>query len=521
MNTEEPRAVTWQNKYAPYGLYLALVALILSIGLYIVQREFNLYLQIGLGLIVLGLAAFVILDPERVKRIFVGRQVRYGSNLLILGIAFIGILAVVNYLMFNNPKRWDLTEDQENTLTKETMDTIDAFPGEVSVVGYFSPEMPSDEARSLLDDYAFYSDGKISYQFVDPLANPVAAQQANITRDGTIVFTSGNRQEQVTYASEQEFTGALVRLLSDEQKAVYFLEGHGEYSPEETGAAGYSLAKQTLEGKNYTVSNLNLLVTNAIPEDAAVIIVAGPIYPLEEQEVALLGDYVSQGGALIVMEEPLPLTEFDDHSDLLAKYLLESWDIQYGADIVIDQTSQQPFVAYADQYGSHVITEKMQRVATAYPTSRSVQITENLDGVYPIELVLTASQSWAESDFEALDAGEEVVPDEGDLVGPVPLAVVVEATLGENRVAVFGDADFANDENFTYLGNGDMFINTVDWAAGQEALINLTPKNQTERLLLPPQPYFMNLVLLLVVFVIPGVVLISGIVVWIRKRQRG
>jgi ABC-type uncharacterized transport system involved in gliding motility auxiliary subunit len=66
-----------------------------------------------------------------------------------------------------------------------------------------------------------------------------------------------------------------------------------------------------------------------------------------------------------------------------------------------------------------------------------------------------------------------------------------------------------------------MFINAVDWAVGQEELINLTPRERTQRFMIPPQPYVMNLILLLVVFAIPGAVLTSGIVVWVRKRRRG
>ena len=69
--------------------------------------------------------------------------------------------------------------------------------------------------------------------------------------------------------------------------------------------------------------------------------------------------------------------------------------------------------------------------------------------------------------------------------------------------------------------NGDLFINTIDWAGGQEELISLTPKTPTQRMMLPPEPYMVNLILLGVVFVLPGAVLISGIVVWVQRRRRG
>ena len=86
---------------------------------------------------------------------------------------------------------------------------------------------------------------------------------------------------------------------------------------------------------------------------------------------------------------------------------------------------------------------------------------------------------------------------------------------------VFGDSEFASDTYFTQYGNGDMMINSVDWAAEQEGLISLTPKDNIERLMIPPGRYTMNLILLGVVFILPGLVLLAGILVWLQRRQRG
>ena len=54
------------RRIAPFGLYLALLAVIVSIGLYIVQQQFDLALKVSLGIIIIGLAIFAIFDPQRV-----------------------------------------------------------------------------------------------------------------------------------------------------------------------------------------------------------------------------------------------------------------------------------------------------------------------------------------------------------------------------------------------------------------------------------------------------------------------
>ena len=90
------------RRFAPLGLWLAISAAVASIVIYILQREWNLPLQISLGLVVIGLALFGILDPGRVRVLLTGRTARYGSNAVILVIAFLGILVVVKYYGYNN-----------------------------------------------------------------------------------------------------------------------------------------------------------------------------------------------------------------------------------------------------------------------------------------------------------------------------------------------------------------------------------------------------------------------------------
>jgi ABC-type uncharacterized transport system involved in gliding motility auxiliary subunit len=518
----------WQ-RFAPIGLYLSVLAALASAGLYIVFREFNLPLQISVAVIILGLALFAVLDPERVRQALTGRQARYGSNALVMTLAFTGILVVVNYLVYQNPKRWDLTENQQFTLAPETIDTLKNLPQPVKAFAFFTTARPTDQAEGLLDQYKFHGNGNFDYEFINPDANPVAAQQAGVTTDGTVVLEMGDHQEKVTLVSERELTAGLVRMISPGSRAVYFLIGHGEYNPEEpSGDRAYNQVKTTLENKNYTVKTLNLLTSNQIPEDAQVIVIAGPDKPVSQEEVDQLKGYVDKGGALIVMEEPTPVTQFPDAPDPMAEYLSNDWGIKLGQDMVVDLTSNQPFIAVANQYGNHLITQKMQGMVAFFPTVRSVSAGQSNSDATLVELVMTASQSWAETDLKSLtDSGQagqqpNIQPDEGvDLMGPVPLAVAGENTSTSGRVVVFGDADFASDNAFTQYGNGDLFVNAVDWAAEEENLINLTPKDNTTRLLVPPRRYTMNLILLGTVFVLPGIVLLSGVGVWFQRRRRG
>jgi len=117
---------------------------------------------------------------------------------------------------------------------------------------------------------------------------------------------------------------------------------------------------------------------------------------------------------------------------------------------------------------------------------------------------------------------QQIAPDEGiDLIGSVPLSVAAASSSGLGRLVVFGDSDFAANVNFASLGNGDLLINAIDWAAEQEELINLTPKEAVQRVIIAPQRYTMGLMLFGSVILLPAIVLVAGGVVWFQRRKRG
>jgi ABC-type uncharacterized transport system involved in gliding motility auxiliary subunit len=77
------------------------------------------------------------------------------------------------------------------------------------------------------------------------------------------------------------------------------------------------------------------------------------------------------------------------------------------------------------------------------------------------------------------------------------------------------------DQIFDAYGNGDMFVNAVDWAAEQEDLTNITPKTPTERTFNIPNQFVWIAILLGSVFVIPGLVVLSGVSTWLSRRRKG
>ncbi len=523
------------RRYSFLALIVALVALIATIllgitrGLVSMQvftvanvENLNRAIYISIGVIILGLATYAILEPDRVRRSLTGRQARHGSNALIMVLAFLGILIVGNVLAFQNPVSIaDLTEDKVNTLAPELQTAIKKLPEKVHATGFFA-QNSKDSAEQLLNNIKSNSNGKFDYTFINPDQNPQAALNAGITGDGKILLEMGGHKEIVASATEDEILKGLLRLLNPGSHTVYFLIGHGELDSEQSGNASMTKSRAALENKNYTVKTLNLLSENKIPDDASVVVIAGPQKPVSDNEAKLFGDFLAKGGSLIVMEDPGPLTKFGDVPDPLADMLAKNWAIILDNDIVIDLNSPQPTTAVSASYdGTSAITRNMNNLATYYPFTRSLSAGNAIEGVTLTHLVQTNERSWGETDFASLQQGGLSMDPNTEVQGPLTLAMSGENTSTKGRVVVFGTANLAIDQIFDTSGNGDMFVNSIDWAAEQENLGGTTPKNTTDRTFNPPSQLHWIMILLSSIFIIPGLVIVGGVSSWLARRRQG
>src|SRR5262249_49781618 len=154
---------------------------------WLVQRQFNVYVQVSLAVGLLGLAVAILLDPATVQNWAGRRQARYGGNALGMVLALLGIVVLVNYLAAKNTNPWDLTANKTNTRAPETQQALKQLPTPVRAIAFYTANFASAKttAKNLFEQYRVASGGNFSYEFHDPQGEPVLASQYKITNDGT------------------------------------------------------------------------------------------------------------------------------------------------------------------------------------------------------------------------------------------------------------------------------------------------------------------------------------------------
>jgi ABC-type uncharacterized transport system involved in gliding motility auxiliary subunit len=454
-------------------------------------------------------------------------------------VIFLAILVAVNYLSFRQNKRWDLTKNQQYTLSDQTVKLLKGLDAPVKFL-VFDQSTNFDRFRSSLEGYRYQSPSKVDVEYIDADKKPVEAKQYQVQTYGTVVIEYKGRTERVNASDEQELTNGLVKVLTGEKKKVYFVQGHGEKDTESSDRTGYSGVKSALERDNYEVAKAILAQQKDVPADASVVVIAGPRTDLLQAEADMLERFLKKGGHVLVLidppgdkDPPTPVTEA----------LLRDWDFQVGTDVVVDASGMGQLIGtdasvpVVASYPSHPITDRF-NVITAYPLSRSITpILPASNGRAAVTIIQTSPQSWAEADMSQLKSGKVALnEDKGDKRGPISIGAVTatsavdvpkpdpaKAAAGdqprtpESRFVTIGDSDFAANYALPIQGNSDLFVNTINWLAQQENLISIRPKAPNDsRLTMTAQQtmatFWMSLL------VIPAIVFGTGVYTWWKKR---
>ncbi len=525
---------------APWSLGIGVVCLVGALVAYLVLGAVDAYVYVPLLLGVVGILSFAFLDPDRVQTWLGSRQAKYGTNLLITSLALVAIVVVVNYIVYQaatQTKLWvDLTESKSNSLSDETIRTLHTLTEPIKIRAWFGPESSSwDAAKVLLDKYEAESRGQLTYEKVDPDANPILAKEDGVSKDGTLVFMMGGQKQLVTNPAESEITTAILKLLNPGEHLVYFLAGHGEATIDGTGNTDISTLVGTLRAKNYTVETLNLTQEKKVPEAASVLIIAGPKKPLLDFELTAIQDYLKGGGGLIVLQNPYAVTQMDPGADILAAYLKKDWGITLRNDIIIDLVNRYILNPFASTYpaGSPITERIPANMISVFPTAMSLQAdTPEGKPFAPVPFVqidAAKDQAWGETDLTSVglisflsEAKTATFDKEKDNPSPLNVGVAAVDASISSRVVVFGDEDFAENQiiNQGAGANSDLIVNAVDWASQQENLISLTPKDSAYRFIsLPQDAWVMNAIVLTSACLLPGSFLLLYGIVWYNRRK--
>ena len=485
------------------------------------------------------------------------RQRRGEIALYTLGV--VGILIAIAYLSVRFPVRIDMTSAGLFSLSAPSKQMLKRLDKPVHITFFYDPMMR--DTVELYQLIAAQSD-KITGEFYDPMLNPAQARMRGVEFAGTSIIESEGRRLTINSPNEMEIVNGIFRVSQGAQQVACFLDGHAEPDPfsleshdHMEGTAGHShglgsklvlherhgiaKARHSLETMNYVVKKVLLLQAGDTLAQCTVLIVAGPKLPLLPAEVKAIDTYLAAGGNALFMLDPFIQTGLEPIAEEFGVVLDDTMVIDSASHFWTDVSA--PAVT---DYNRHEITRDLP--LTFFPGARSLSPTaQPVPGVSVRPVINSSKESYAGTSRDKAEFNPAK-----DKPGPATIMVVAnrkpefvapaEAVLRElrgekplpdaagkggkapkftakSRVAIIGDSDFATNSFYHIMGNGKLFLNTVNYLTSQENFIGIEARtydlprvNLTNRQM--KGTFFLSIVL------IPALMALVGVAVWWRQR---
>lgn len=472
---------------------------------------------------------------------------------LIVGVVF-AVVVMVNYLSNDYFLRLPLSTQRKVKLFPRTVKLLQTLTNSVKVTVYYDKDEPSYSAIvELLNEYRT-ANPRIAMRIVDYKRDPGAAQLLatnytflNATNAKNIIIFDGGenrikkvdgniltkytlelvrnekereyRRKPIFFEGERAFTSAIIGVTSPKPFRAYFLKGHGEHDIESSDdQVGYIKFATLLRGENYIeTESLSLLDTNhPVPVDCNLLVVAGPITPLEPTELAEIDRYLTQGGRFLVLFSVRSLK----NGDTGLEKILAKWGVSVTNDIVHDPERRrgEQDVIVQDFSPTHPIMNPLLGFAVHMILPRSVGKIRShapaADAPTVDELAYSGPKSYLEGEQRSLPRAYPlmVAVEKGNVKG-----VITER--GTTRMVVVGDSIFLGNQMIDSAANRDFAGFAVNWLLDRPQLvegIGARPINEYTLVMTNSQLHSAQWILL---GGMPGAILMLGGMVWLRRRS--
>lgn len=450
----------------------------------------------------------------------------------------------------------DMTPNKLYSLSDTSRDFLETVDKDVEI--YLLAEM--DEVRESDDMMAFVAmmDQYVEYDNIklidfDPDENPDLVEELNPSgylnlKSGDIVVKCGDFSKRIPgtsmylyegeyddsgefvaesayFQGENYITGAIKSVVEGVIPSVYFLTGHGEKTIDDN----YTNFRKNLKNYNYEAKELNLTTEDAVPDDAAIIIVPAPQNDITDAEKDKIDDYLDKGGNISLLLSPNQSDEaYENIMSLMHDYCLS---MDYNRVYETDSSKHVSGDKYEIMVNLVDISESEDDDLTDLtsslinedslipymPQSRSFYEYqgENYNSLNICPLIETYDSAYGEA-----YGGPEIDPD--DISGILYLAAYSEdPSRNGSKMVVMGNAEFIDDEHLQedyVIVPVYLYLSTITWMYNSDADMDIPSREKTYDYMTMKSEKEANSIII-ILFAAPVVVAAAGLGIWIKRRN--
>jgi len=503
-------------------------------------------LWVFMALLVICLICALIIDYKFYIGFLLMRTTKNGMSMGASILITLVLCISIAYLGVHFEKSIDITEEQINSLSPQTLQLLESLEDKVNVTIFYKGRS-GDEKKELIKKNLFFmkkNSKKIKARYYDAHSKNKLAQEylnevPNKEQQDIFMFVEyKGKKVLVDFPfNEEKLTSAMIKATRRKENTIYFITGHGEKDLFDQSGGGLSSLKESLENSSFQVKTWSFVTDGSLPKDASSIVIVGPDRPYLEKELQWLETYLKKGGRAFIALDP------DKKHNL--KKLVKSFGINYTSYYIMDQVAAfvglgpfSPMGVFFDP--QHAISKSFQKGTFAvFHLASNLKIEDSPDGFSATEIVKTNVNTLAVPDINTKEAkdGEKTAHAIAILVEEQKNSPEKEATTekkeeaiaedkdkiknsneSQTMLAVFGDSDFLSNDFINSRGiNRDLAMNTLSYLVDENDLVSIRPKRlKATQLTLKSSD---QMIMVLFAIALPIILFISSFIIWIRRRS--
>ena len=460
---------------------------------------------------------------------------------ILLFAIIVALYLVINFVVQQaNFTDFDFTKEKFYSISQATEDKLQNLDEDVTISIYNMYQYVEDFAYKYanlndhikveeLENLNAKTDWKTNYGVTDTSSFLVIQ-----TEDKEKILFSSDfyTYDYTTYeeidTTEEAITNAILDVTIEEKPKIYFLTGHNLYSEDY-----FQYLQMSLEDEANEVESIDLLTTGSVPEDCQVLVITALQEDITEKERDAILDYIEQGGEILLLMDPnLNKIEMPNFQDVLDEYgvsisdgyLLEGDANQMMAgapNYIITPISSSSEIVKNISMGLNIClinSGKLDFASTEELEEKNVTLET---------LATVSDQAFYRTDLES--SSETKIDSDEDAAGATVAAMLTKEVDEDNtsKLIVFANTAFATNVQIdpqyyilaiTNYNNEDVLLNSVSYLTQRED--NITIRKDSEAVTTYNVTEMQTRIVLGLIFSIPILIVVIGIVVWQLRRRK-
>lgn len=498
-----------------------------------------------------------------------------GSVLAWINVVLIAIIVLtVNYIGCKEYARRDLTEDQRYDISSQSVNVLRSelvqkrqAPAKI-IFAFQRTTQNYTRMRSLLEEYERFSNGKLDVECIDPLRQPNRAREIAqiygiefdrnqvvidartdtnralksfegkqegaahvrfIPGDSFVVYETspdGKTTKAVALQMEDIMTAALIGAIEGVPRKMYIVSDKSNFSGDRTTDENsvYPAMDRICRSLNLQLVPIRISGLDAIPADAAGLVILGAQYDLNDQERQVLNDYWNKpnAGMLVVLD---PKAESPKN---LYRFLREQ-GIRPQNDRALLKDRKRAYYEINALFTPGLDCTKDFWNSSTGLEGESISLQLDTDSeqlsrrrIMPYPLMMTTEEFYGETKYGQLNPQFDAVEDNP---GPLMLAIAlirgnsgnVNLSKQTARMAVFGNTDILKSKQIK-PEQRDFIRTIVSWLTDREQLSGLGARHDLT-IKLNLDRHALSVLQMIVNIALPALALIIALIIWNTRRH--